>query len=162
EGAAKVMAKTLSDLIAKEPPSLKWSPVYTELLRTAGPAGLSDNEVRGYLDKWLAAAAPYGARLVNNVRTDALKALRGPKPYAGLSLALADEAEKQAGADAPTELKAEIARGMADAASLLGKTDVAQAAEAKYRTFDAALDAEYKKNVPPFKPAPAAGRKGKG
>ena len=63
--------KTLSDLIAKEPPSLKWSPVYTELLRAAGPAGLSENDVRGYLDRWLAAAGTHGARLVDNVRTEA-------------------------------------------------------------------------------------------
>jgi hypothetical protein len=158
----KAKARMLAELAGKGSPSPQWSPVYTELLRTSGPAEVGEKDVRGYVELWLTAAKPYGPQYLADVRTQAVKALSGQKPYAALALALAEEAEKGTPADAPTELKAEIARGMADAATLLGKGDVAAAAQAKFRTLDAELDAAYKKSVPPFKPAARTARKGKG
>jgi hypothetical protein len=157
----KEKARKLAELADKAAPNLTRALVYSELLRVAGSAGLSQEDVRGYLEKWVSAAKPYGAEYTASVRTQAIKALSGHKPYAGLVLELANEAEKELGPEGSTETKAEIARGMADAAKLLGKMDLAAPAEARALKYEAALDEEYRKKVPPFKPEVSEGRKGK-
>jgi hypothetical protein len=156
----KEKARKLAELADKEAPSLTRSLVYSDLLRVAGSAGLSQEDVRGYLEKWVSAAKPYGAESTASVRTQALKALSGHKPYAGLALELANEAERELGPGGSTETKAEIARGIADAAKLLGKMDLAASAESQALKYEAALDEEYHQKVPPFKPEVAEGRKG--
>ena len=132
---------------------------YALLLAAAEDAKLTPDEVRGHVERWVDEAKPYGPLWAGEVRANALKALQGKKAYAGLATELALAAEKALPADAPLDLRGNLANMLARSARLAGKDDVAAAAESRAREIDGKLDAEYHEKVPPFKPATFAGRK---
>ncbi|MHC5540155.1 hypothetical protein ACYOEI_18195 [Singulisphaera rosea] len=132
---------------------------YSELLATAEANGLSVNDVKAIVDRWENEAEPYGVEWSNSVRIKALKALAGAKPYAEQTLKLAQKAEQILAADASKETRSTFAGMVARSARLAGESNVATAAEARRAEFEAQLDEEYHKTVPPFTPGKYEGRK---
>jgi hypothetical protein len=132
---------------------------YTEILATAEAAGLPADEVGELIKRWRAEAEPYGPAWLGEVRLKALKALGLAKPYAEVSLQLAQETDKELGATANLERSAAVAGLLAYAAKLAGKTDIAREAEARAASLESQIDHEYEKKVPPFHPEAFAGRK---
>jgi hypothetical protein len=132
---------------------------YTEILATAEAAGLPADEVGELIKRWHAEAEPYGPAWLGEVRLKALRALGLAKPYAEVSLQLAQVTDKELGAAANLERRAAVAGSLASAAKLAGKTDIAKEAEARAGSLESQIDHEYEKKVPPFHPEAFAGRK---
>ena len=132
---------------------------YTEILATAEAAGLTADEVGELIKSWQAEAEPYGPAWLGEVRLKALKALGLAKPYAEISLQLAQETDKELGPTANLERRAAVAGLLAYAAKLAGKADIAKEAEARAAALESQIDHEYEKKVPPFHPEAFAGRK---
>jgi hypothetical protein len=132
---------------------------YKDLLGAAEEGGLAANEVDAAARAWLKEAEPYGPAWVSEVRQKAIKALSNARPYAGLTLELAEQADKEVDEEKNLEQKAAVVAILARAANLAGKADIARAAEARSARLEGRLDQEYRKRVPPFQPAKFAGRK---
>jgi hypothetical protein len=132
---------------------------YGDLLAAAESAGLEASEVGSLAEAWLKAAEPYGATWVSEVRQKALKSLGSAKPYAGLTLDLAQQADKELGEQGSIEQKAAVVAILAKAAKLAGKADIAAAALARSAKLEGLLDEEYHKRVPPFQTRVYEGRK---
>jgi hypothetical protein len=132
--------------------------IYKFMMSSASDAGLTAQDARALLDQWLAEAKPYGVEWINDQKLNALRALAGQKSFAEMTLNLAVETEKELGAAAPTEVRAEVARTIVDSANALGKADIAKAAEGRLNKLELQLDEEYLKAVPPFQPVVFAGR----
>ncbi len=81
------------------------------------------------------------------------------KPYADISLQLAQETDKDLGLTANLDRRAAVAGMLAYAAKLAGKADIAKEAEARAAALESQIDQEYLKKVPPFHPEAFAGRK---
>lgn len=159
ERDAKARAKKLRAIAERKPGSPTMSVVYIDLLKSAGDAGLGEEDVRKIVDEWVGGAKSFGGVYGAEIRSQAIQALNGKPAYAGLVLGLAQEADKALGPDAPLQTRADIAHALADAAKLSGKDAIALAARAKAVKIDAELDEEYHKKVPPFKPDTAGGPK---
>jgi hypothetical protein len=132
---------------------------YTEILATAEAAGLGADEVGELIKNWRAEADPYGPAWLGEIRLKALKALGLAKPYAEISLQLAQETDKELGATANLERRAAVAGLLVYAARLAGKTDIAKEAESRAAALESQIDQDYRKKVPPFHPTAFAGRK---
>jgi hypothetical protein len=132
---------------------------YMEILATAAAAGLPPEEVGLLADEMFKEAEPHGVAWIQELRIRALKALTPAKPYADISLAIAQEAERSMDKDARPEQQAAIVGMLARAASLVGRADLAREAEARSEKIERLLDEEYHKTVPPFRPEPYKGRK---
>lgn len=132
---------------------------YAALLGLADKAGMTADEIRKVVEEWTASAEPYGAAWSADIRSRALKALQDKKEYATIATELALAAEAAWPADASPEARASLGGMLAKAARLAGKTDLADATEAKVKELDAQLDEQYHKTVPPFQPETFAGRK---
>ena len=132
---------------------------YGELLAAAEAGGLAANEVDAAIKALLEDAKPYGQAWVSEVRKRALKALSTARPYANLTLELAEQADKEIDEEQSLEQKAAVVAILARAAKLAGKADIARAAETRSAGLESRLDQEYRKKVPPFAPEKFAGRK---
>jgi hypothetical protein len=132
---------------------------YGELVASAEAAGLPAPQVGELTHTWLKEAAPYGGAWLNEVRQKALKSLGAAKPYAGLALELAEQADKELNQESELEQKAAVVAILARSAKLAGKTDLAAEAEVRSAKLEQLLDDEYHRKVPPFKPEKFAGRK---
>jgi hypothetical protein len=132
---------------------------YTEILDSAGEAGLSAADVDSLLSTWRKEAAPYGPAWLREVDVKALGVLASQKPFAATALKLGQGVEKALPDDAPTETRQSIARLVAESARNAGAADVAAEAEGRVARLEAQLDEEYHEKVPPFQATPYAGPK---
>jgi hypothetical protein len=144
----------LRALAAKKPGDPTLRVVYAELLENAEVIGLSEPDARQLARQWIDGASPYGDRYAAEIRTDALKALSGKKPFAPLALALASEAEKDIPADAPPEIRGKVLKALALAARQSGKADVAAQAEQRAAKVEAQLDEKFQEQIRPYLPKP--------
>ena len=133
--------------------------LYGELLAAAEAGGLKLEEVDAAVKAALEDARPYGPAWVSEVRRRAIKALGAARPYAKLTLELAQEADKETSEEDNLAQKAAVVASMAHAARLAGEADVARDAEARSARLESRLDEEYHKQVPPFKAETFSGRK---
>jgi hypothetical protein len=155
----KSKVKKAQEAIAKSAGNPTCHLFYTELLSTAEAGGLQAAEVASILDQWTKEAEPYGEEWRNAVQLKALKALSSAKPYAAVTLKLAQKADQLVKPDASAETKAAVTGMLARVARLAGNAEVAADAEARAEKLEAVLDAEYHKKVPPFTPGKYEGRK---
>ena len=155
----KSKVKKLRDSVKKHEGSPTSYLFYAELLGTAEAGGLGAEEVEGLTTVWLKDAVPYGDAWVKESRQKALKALGNSKTYSGLTLELAQQADKELGEGASLEQKAAVVGILARAAKLTGKADLATEAETRGAKLESQLDEEYHKKVPPFHPEAYKGRK---
>lgn len=150
--APKDRVGELKDLIEKHKGNVTLYHAYGALMIAASDAGLSADEVRKLWDQWQDDAKPYGPKWLEEVREYALGSLRGQKPYAKLSIELAQASEAGLSEDAPTATRAALAGALAEAAKLDGNETLAKEASARAEGFERKLDQEYLEKVPPFKP----------
>lgn len=134
---------------------------YSELLAWAERGGLGADDVEKLVNAWLDQAKAYGEAWTSEVRVKALRALEISKPFANTALRLAQEADKDLAEDAPAETKAVVVGLLAKAAANAGKPELVNESMERLAKLEDELDAEYRKNVPPFKPATYEGRKSK-
>lgn len=132
--------------------------IYTELLRAATDAEFTAEQVSEYVETWLKDAERFGERWLTQCRSKALRALDGQKAYADLSLQLAKVADASITPETPTDQQAAIVALLARAAELAGDRELAASASLRSEELEAKLDEEYLAAVPPFEPAPFAGR----
>ena len=132
--------------------------LYNELLGAAAEAKLESKKVAEVIKQWTEEAKPYGDAWLNEVRFKALKAVGTSKSFAKVGVELAQELDKAVKEEA-VEQKAMIVGLLAGAARHVGMEELAKEADARHAKLEARLDEEYHKKVPPFKPAPYAGRK---
>lgn len=132
---------------------------YTEILASAGDAGLAPAEVDALLAAWRKEAAPYGPAWLLEVDLKVLGALASQKAFAATALKIGRDVEAGFGADAATEVRQAVARFVAESARNAGESDAAADAEARVAKLDAQLDEEYHQKVPPFETKAYAGRK---
>ncbi len=155
----KARAKKLTTILEKETASPKLAMIYSDLLQISEEAGFSEKTTGEFVETLVDNAKPYGSLYAAEAQAVAMKALAGQKKNAGLALDLGLKVQKEFGEQVPTEVKAEIARGIAEAAKLVGKKEIAAEAESKVLAYESQLDEEYHKKVPPFKPEVFGGRK---
>jgi hypothetical protein len=132
---------------------------YTELLGSAEAGGLTAAEVEELARSWMQEAAPFGEAWIKEVRQKLVKALGNARPYAGLTVELAQQVEKDLENESNLEGKAAVAAVLARAARLTGKVDLAAAAASRAAKLEQQLDEDYHKKVPPFQPDAFSGRK---
>lgn len=132
--------------------------VYTELLRAATEAEFTAEQVTEYVKTWLENAELFGERWLTQSRAKALAALDGQRAYADLALGLAKDADASITDDTPTDQQAAIVAALARAAELAGDEELAASALRRSEELETKLDEEYLASVPPFEPAPFAGR----
>ena len=99
---------------------------YGELLATAEAGGLDASEVDAAIKANLEGAKPYGQAWVGEVRRRALKAISSAKPYANITLELAEQADKELDEEHNLGQKAAVVAILAKAADLAGKADLAR------------------------------------
>lgn len=158
-GTAKQRVDQLGTIIHENKNLATLYHAYEGLLSNAEKAGLSSDDVKKYITQWLDEAKAHGPLWASQCRTNALAALNGQNAYAPLALDMATDAEKSLSADATLESKSELAKVVAWAANAVGKTELAKAAKERHEGFEAKLDDQYHKEVPPFAPQKFAGRK---
>lgn len=132
---------------------------YTEILDSAGAAGLTTADVDALISTWRKEAAPYGPVWLREVDVKSLSALAPQKQFAAMALKLGRDVEAGFAADATTEARQAVARLVAEAARNAGEADAAAEAEARVAKLEAQLDEEYHHKVPPFETKAYAGRK---
>lgn len=132
---------------------------YAELIGSAEAGGLSPDEVRELVQKWVKESLPYGEAWASEVRRKVLKALGASKTYAEIVFELAQQAEKDLDDESPVEQQTFVLGALARSAALVGKPDLAAKAKARSEELERRIDAEYKKNIPPFQPEKFPGRK---
>jgi hypothetical protein len=153
----KARVKALQAMAAESPGSPLMSQVYPVILRDAEAAGLSEADVNAVVKEWIDGSKPYGDGYASDVKLAVIRVLAPHKNYNKTVLALAKEADKAPSDGVSTESRVEVAKALASAAKVAGEADVAEAASQKAKKLDAELDAEYHKNVPPFKPDASSG-----
>ncbi len=155
----KAKATKLAALIAKNPGSPTLAMIYTDLFKSAGAAGFSLAEVKKFATERIEGIKIYDADLGTSVTAEIVNDLSSSKELAPLALELATGAEKELAADAPVATKASLATALAAAARAAGNKELLAKAEGQVKMLDAALDTEYHKKVPPFKPEISAAGK---
>ena len=133
--------------------------LYVEVLGAAESAGMKASDVRSLVDQWQGEARAYGETWLSEVRIKALRALAGHKPYAEVSVELAQASVKDATQRTTAEQRAALEHLLARAATLADKPDIARQARARADLLESQVAAETEKKAPTFQPAPFAGRK---
>lgn len=151
----------LQELINKNPDDPANHLAYGALLEAAERADVSAADVEKLVGEWLEKAKLHGEDWTNEVRVKALKALENGKAYADTALKLAQEADKDLAEDASAETKSVVVGLLAKAAANADKPELVNESMERLAKLEDELDAEYHKNVPPFKPTPYEGRKSK-
>jgi hypothetical protein len=157
KGDLKSRVKDLQAMIAANPSSALMSQVYLVIFRDAESAGLSDADVSAIVKEFIDGSKAYGEGYASDTKLQVIRMLAPHKVYNKTVLALAKEADQAPAGDVSTESRAEVAKALASAAEVGGEADVAKAARAKADKLNSELDAEYHKNVPPFKPDASSG-----
>ncbi len=158
EQRPRTRVRLLRALLKQKPGNPSFSAIYVNVLSDAEAAELPEADVRALVAEWVDGAKPHGDDFAAGIRTQAALALAGKPMYANLALDLAREADAALNAEAPLQTRAEVAAALANAAKLAGTADLAASARARADRFEAELDAEYHKKVPPFQPDASLGR----
>lgn len=131
------------------------------LIRSIGLTDPKAEEVKATIDTMNKAAARYGPRQEADIKISAVEALVKQTGLEAVSLTLAEEAVKTLKEDDTATKKLRIYKILKAAQEANKKTDDAKKTDALIAAAEKAMDEEYLKTVPPFKPEAFAGRKDK-
>lgn len=142
------------------------------LLSMANDQKAKPEDVRGWAEKMLKAAEAYGVRWQQEVALDTADILSKQEGYVPIALAYAQRAERLLEPKDPVKTKQRVLSVLAKALEKSGQADAAKEVQARVAKLDtdmkaeqvkieARADEDYLKKMPPFKPEPFAGRKGK-
>ena len=155
----KVKTAKLAEIIAKNPGSPSMSMVYSDMFKGAEAAGMPEATVRKLATDRIEGAKAFDQELATTTAIEVANELSTKKAYSALSLDLAKAAEADLAADASVGSRAGVAGALAAAARATGDNALLAKAEGQVKKFDADLDEEYHKKVPPFKPEHSAAGK---
>jgi len=133
----------------------------TQLLRGAAKAKASAEDVAKWVKLIDKDAATYGDRLARDTALTNAEILVGQKGYELIALAEATTGSDGMTEKSPLAVQSRILKTLKAAQAGAGKDQDARATDTRLVKVEAALDAEYVKTVPPFKPEKFAGRKDK-
>jgi hypothetical protein len=133
----------------------------TQLLRGAAKAKASAEDVAKWVKLIDKDAATYGDRLARETALANAELLVGQKGYELIALAEATTGSGGMTEKSPLAVQSRILKTLKAAQAGAGKDQDARATDTRLVKVEAALDAEYVKTVPPFKPEKFAGRKDK-
>ena len=147
------------EVLAKHPDSPFAADAANALMRMAGKVKPKADEVAGWVKVIEAEAARFGPRVARDAALQAGETLVGQKDLAVLALPLAEKVVKGLKDTDPLAAQSRALKLLAAAEKAAGRTDAGT--EARLAKVEKALDDEYAKKVPPFKPERFAGRKDK-
>ncbi len=131
------------------------------LIRSIGLTDPKEAEVKATLETMNKAAARYGPRQEADIKISAVEALVTQKGLEAVSLTLAEDVAKTIKETDTATKKLRIYKMLKTAQEANKKTDDAKKTEVLIAAAEKAMDEEYLKTVPPFKPEVFAGRKNK-
>ncbi|MCS6863661.1 MAG: hypothetical protein RMJ56_01530 [Gemmataceae bacterium] len=147
----------LRDVVAQQADSEAALDAALDLLRNAARYSLTAAEATQCLALVEKQAAAYGPRYLRLQLLNSLEALVAVRDLAAVAEATA--ARLTQAPDAPAEYLARILQVRKTALTTLNKPDAVKAVVAELAKLEERIDAEYLKNVPPFRPAKYPGRK---
>ncbi len=130
------------------------------LIESAVDQETPEAEVRTRGDQALKAAVPYGREMEMHAASQIGELLLTSDKLAPLALDFAQRAEKLLGKDESTDTQLRILRGLKTALTKAKRDEEAKKVDERLAKLEEALDQEYLKKVPPFKPEAFTGRKG--
>jgi len=132
-----------------------------QLLRAAGRNKASAQEVVDWKEVVKKDAARYGDRFLIEMSTQVAETLNNQKGYEVVALGIATEGTARLKENTPAGIQSRMLKVL-KAAQLANKLDNdAKETDIKLAKIETAIDEEYLKSVPPFKPEKFAGRKDK-
>jgi hypothetical protein len=160
------------DMLANQPDNPKVFMAALELLSMAAKEKAKPEEVRGWAEKLWKAAEPYGVRWQQEMALGTADILSKQDGYMAIALAYAQRAERLLEPRDSARTKSRVLTVLARTLEKSGKADEAKELHARLTKLgadikaeeakqEAQADQEYLKKMPPFKPEPFAGRKGK-
>jgi hypothetical protein len=152
--------RLLRELVEKTPTSPAAGPAALVLIARSARRGAPDADVAMWCDLASKNAAPYGKQWlaeVNSRIADALLQSSKPSP---LAAKYAELAERVLDSTTSPTRQVRMLETLVSAYKATGNTSGLKNREPQLTAILARLDKEYLSNVPPFKPAPSAGRKG--
>jgi hypothetical protein len=132
-----------------------------QLLRTAGKTKASAQDVGTWVTLIEQDAARYGPRFARETALTTSEILNGQKGYEVLALASATKGAEGLTEKTPLAAQSRALKALKAAQAAAGKADAAKATDVRLAKVESALDDEYLRTVPPFKPERFAGRKDK-
>ena len=131
------------------------------LIRSASKSKVTADEAKKLVRAIAKVAAPYGSPYVRAMEIEAGELLAKQKDLAGVAADLLGPISERAPAAEPLAAQVRLLGAYKSALENAGRAEDAKKVEGRLAALDAKLDADYLAKVPPFKPAPFAGRKDK-
>jgi hypothetical protein len=132
------------------------------LLRSAAKNSVKPDEVEKTATVVVKAAERFGSRYANDVATQVAEVIAGQDGYGPMAVAYARRAEKALAPDASPTQQVRVLKTLKKALEKSAdNAEQAKEIDARLVKLEEALDQEYLKTVPPFKPATFEGRKAK-
>jgi len=147
------------EVVAKHADSPYVVDAANSLLRMAGKVKPKAEEVATWVKIVQADAAGYGPKIERDTTFQVGEILAGQKDVAAMALPLAEKVAASVKDTDPLASQSRALKLLATAEKSAGKTNAAT--ETRLAKVEKALDDEYVKKVPPFKPEKFAGRKDK-
>jgi hypothetical protein len=147
------------EVLAKHADSPLAADAANALLRMAAKVKPKAEEVATWLKVIDAEAGRFGPKIATDSALQAGEMLVGQKDLVALALPLAERVEQGIKESDPLATQSRALKLLARAEKAAGKTDAGT--EARLAKVEKAMDEEYVKKVPPFKPEKFAGRKDK-
>jgi hypothetical protein len=153
-------ADLLADAMKTEKNPASQYYIYTALISNAAKNKAKTDAVKGYADGMLTSAKARGPRAEENAKFILADQLNAQEGYSDLALTASAELVKLTEKAKPAK-QLNALKALATAQTKAKKTDDLKITTSRIDKIELVLDAEYKKEVPPFKPEKFAGRKDK-
>ena len=131
------------------------------LIQSASKSKVTADEAKRLVATIAMVAAPYGQSYVRTVQIEAGELLAKQKDLAGVAVDILGPIVEAMPAAEPLAAQVRLLNAQKTALENVGRAEEAEKVDGRIVVLDAKLDAEYLVKVPPFKPAPFAGRKDK-
>jgi hypothetical protein len=131
------------------------------LLRNAKNAKVTADEASKLVNIVQKHAQPYGPLFTGVNFATVADSLAGVSGLENAAVTLIEPTVKSLSKDDPVAIRVNVLSAYQNALTRSGKTDAAKMVSAEIAKLEEAIDAEYLKTVPPFKPVAFAGRKDK-
>jgi hypothetical protein len=147
------------ETVDKQPDSPYAIDAAVQLLRAAGKTKADAADVGKWVKLIDQDAARYGPRFARETALTTAEVLNVQKGYEAIALAAATKGSKGVTEKSPLLAQSRALRALKVAQTAAGNGEEAKATEARLVRVETALDDEYLRSVPPFKPEKFAGRK---
>ena len=150
------------EVVAKHADTLAASDAALNLLRTSARTKMTADEAEKLVKLVQKSANPYGTQFAASTLAPIAETLAPQSGLAPVAVAAIEPSAKALTKDDSAALRVAVMTAYQNALTKAGKTEAAKAVGVELVKLEEALDAEYLKTVPPFKPTAYAGRQEKG